>query len=95
MKVGKLVTFWLQLSGNDGDVAVLTSSTLPVTPANMGMKIPCSASELVYTTYSDPRAYIAANESDAANRLIRFNAFTTLTNSRVFSINVTGSYEAA
>jgi hypothetical protein len=95
MKVGKLVTFWLQLSGNDGDVAVLTSSTLPVTPANVGMKVPCSASELVYTTYSDPRAYIAANESDAANRLIRFNAFTTLTNSRVFSINVTGSYEAA
>ena len=94
-KIGKLVTFWIQLSGNDGDAAALTSISLPITPANIGMKIMCKSDQLVFTTRSDPRAYIVADNANAANRVIQFYSISAFSNTRVYSLNITGQYEVA
>ena len=95
MKVGKLVTFWIQMSGSDGDNAVLTSISLPVTPANVGLKVACTGNMFIYTTRSDPRAYVVADNAVVGNRLLQFNSMSAWSNSRAYSLNITGQYEVA
>ena len=95
IKVGKLVTFWLSLTGADGDGRKITSVTLPVTPADVGMKIACTAQTAAPTTRSDPYAYIVADTATVINRLLLFYTALTFANNTAYSLVVTGSYEVA
>jgi hypothetical protein len=94
-RVGKLVTFWLQVNGADGDATKPTSFTLPVTPANIGMKIQCAGHQLVSTTRTDPRAYVVADNATSGNRLLQFYSASICSNNAAYSINITGQYEVA
>jgi hypothetical protein len=93
IKVGNLITFWLSLTGGDGDGRKITNVTLPVTPANVGMKIACAAQTAAPTTRSDPYAYIVADNATAANRLLQFYTALTFANNTAYSLIVSGSYE--
>jgi hypothetical protein len=94
-KIGNKVTFWLAITGNDGDGRKLTSVTLPLEPKNVGMTISCAGQQAAPTTRSDPYAYIAANTNDAASKLLQFYTAITFNNNLAFSMVVTGQYEVA
>jgi hypothetical protein len=94
-QTGKLVTFWLSISGADGDAATFTSATLPVTPANTGLVSPVTAMRLIDTARTDPFAYVDTAQAVAGNRLLKLYSSSAFTNSRAFALNVSGQYEAA
>jgi hypothetical protein len=88
-----MVTFWLAITGSDGDGRKLVSVTLPLEPKNVGMTISCAGQQAAHTTRSDPYAYIIANTDDAASKLLQFYTAITFQNNLAFTVNVTGQYE--
>jgi hypothetical protein len=92
---GKVVNFWLSITGNDGDGRKMTSITLPVEPKNVGMIIPLIAQNAAPTTRADPFAYIVANTDTSANKLIQFYTALTFQNNLAFSMIISGQYEVA
>lgn len=93
--IGKIVNFWLSITGADGDGRKLVSVTLPVEPKNIGMMIPCIAQNAAPTTRADPFAYIVADTDISTNKLIRFYTALTFNNNFSFSMIISGQYEVA
>lgn len=88
-----IVYWYFSTSGTDGAGATALTVTMPTRPADLNYNQAAECYQLVDTTWSDPQGYVDMLNNTAANRLLEFQAMSTCTDDKAFSIVASGWYE--
>ncbi len=95
-KIGPVGFFTTSMSSSDGNGATDLTCKTPIPAAYTSSKIPIANYQTQHTdTFSDPMAYIAANQSSAASRLVNFESLTTADDGEAVGVHLAGFYEVA
>ena len=92
-RIGIMCFFDINISSADSNGCSALTITLPITPVDNEMALPCAAIQLAGAggaDYSNPLAFINA---DGTSNKIEFRAFTAATDGQNIRIQVSGCYE--